>query len=326
MQTIALVCCYFGKFPNYFNLYLRSCAANPGVRWLIFTDQAPEGVPENVTIIPTSLAAVHRLCRETIDPDIILPQPYKICDYKPLYGTIFADYLKDYEFWGYCDFDMIFGDLGAFFTPELLAKYDKILTCGHLSVYRNTPEVNARFRCPGAKYPLREVLTHDKIYAFDEWHGIFGIYRANGFPMYDEVPYAALTGSRKRFTMHRRTSSRYKNPPPDYPHQVFFWENGKLQRAYLDAGGQVRCDSFLYIHFFRRRFPDPPECDAFYCTPSGFVPKTPGELPSPREIRKLNPYYGRLYEWIESKIRRKMMKHEDHRRFVRRRDWKPAGN
>ena len=323
MKTLALINCSFGKLPNTLPLWLKSCAANPDTDWLLFTDQKVAAPPDNVHVIETSLDEIRERCRERIDPAMILPKPYKLCDYKPLYGSIFADFLPDYAFWGYCDLDVVFGRLKDFFTPERLAQYDKLLTLGHLSVYRNTPDVSSRVRAPGSQIPLQEVLTNPRTCAFDEFNGIYSIYKANGFPMYEEVPFADISCLWKRFTLHTRSSKRYARPAENHIHQLFYWENGELRRAWLDPEGEVREDSFLYIHLPRRTFPDPPECEAFFCTPSGFLPKTPGKTPSPEEIRKLNPYPGRLYEWIERKIRRRAMKREDHRRFIKRAELSP---
>ena len=318
MKKIGIVCCYFGKLPNYFHLWLKSCAANPTIDWLFFGDQKLSGLPENVKHYHVTLEKIHKLCREKIDEKLILPKPYKICDYKVFYGSIFTDYLVGYDFWGYCDFDMIFGDLREFFSPERLEKFDKILPLGHLSIYRNTPEVNKRFRCAGSQYTLHQVLTDEKTCAFDEWRGIYAIYKHNDFPMCDDMPFADITCMHKRLTIHSRTSCKYKKTAPNFEHQVFYWENGKIYRTYIDGNKRICQDTFLYIHLARRQFPDAPEADAFYCTPAGFVPKIPGVVPGRKEIDQYNPFYGKLFEWIERRLRRRMMKRENHRRFAAR--------
>lgn len=38
MYKICLIIPYFGEFKNYFQLFLNSCANNPTINWLIFTD------------------------------------------------------------------------------------------------------------------------------------------------------------------------------------------------------------------------------------------------------------------------------------------------
>lgn len=324
MKRIAIIICWFGPLPDMFPLWCKSCAANPSVDWLLFTDQDPAQVPDNVHVHRTAFAELGVLARRKLDfPDLSLETPYKLCDYKVMYGVIFEDWLKEYDFWGYCDLDMVFGDLRGFFTDEMLDRYDKLLSCGHLSLYRNTPEVNARYLLSGGKFSAEEVMRSPWNFAFDEWRGIFRIYRQNNFPMYEEVPYADISWTHKRFSLHRRSSSKYCTPAPDYKRQVFYYEGGRIFRAYLDGNGEVCSDQFLYIHLMKRKFPpvgeDVLNSSAFYCTPYGFLPKEPGRLPGKKGIGKLNPYRGLLYETIERKIRTWLLKRYNHKVFVRRR-------
>ena len=56
MKSICLIIPYFGKFKNYFPLFLKSCSYNPTVDWLVFTDTSERYVwPENVHRIDMSL-------------------------------------------------------------------------------------------------------------------------------------------------------------------------------------------------------------------------------------------------------------------------------
>ena len=330
MKSIAVVICWLGPLPDIFPLWCKSCAANPTIDWLLFTDQTPESTPDNVHVHRATLAEIAVLARRKLDyPELSLESPYKLCDYKVMYGVIFDVWLKGYDFWGYCDLDMIFGDLRGFFSDEMLDRYDKLLPCGHLSLYRNTPEVNARYLLPGSKYSAEEVMRSSWNYAFDEWRGIYRIYKQNDFPMYEEIPYADISWAHERFSLHRRSSSKYCAPAPDHPHQVFYYEDGKIYRAYIDGNGEVQRDSFLYIHLMKRKFrpvgKELAESNAFFCTPSGFQVKEPGTLPSKKEIRKLNPYRGLLYEALERRFRNWLLKRRNHKVFVRRRG-KTDGN
>ena len=210
-----------------------------------------------------------------------------------MYGEIFQDYLKDYDFWGYCDFDMLFGDLRKFLPPERLDHFDKIFAMGHLSLYRNTPECNARYRLPGGKFSCREVMENPVNYAFDEWRGIYRIYKENHLPMFDEALFADLTCNRKRFSLQKRTSDRYPAPAPDYPHQLFYWENGHVLRAFLTPEKKILTDdspTFTFSNAGSRR-PTAPRSrrKPFSAPPKGFLPKEPGILPTEKEIRQLNP-------------------------------------
>ena len=75
------------------------------------------------------------IIQNKFDFDIALKAPYKLCDYKPAYGYLFQEYLEGYEYWGYCDVDMIFGNLKRFLPDNVIGEYDKIGHLGHLSLY-----------------------------------------------------------------------------------------------------------------------------------------------------------------------------------------------
>ena len=69
--------------------------------------------------------------------EISLNSPYKLCDFRPAYGDIFQEELQDYDFWGYCDTDLIFGDICKYLTTNILKEYDKIFEYGHLTIFKN---------------------------------------------------------------------------------------------------------------------------------------------------------------------------------------------
>ena len=51
MKKCIIILPYFGKFNNYFNLFLKSCEKNPDFSWLIFTDDKSKyNYPENVRV------------------------------------------------------------------------------------------------------------------------------------------------------------------------------------------------------------------------------------------------------------------------------------
>ena len=175
MTKIAVILCYFGKLPENFSLFAESCRRNATVDFLLFTDDTPTHLPENMHLHPTTFAALQRRVAGCFDFAITLHTPYKLCDYKPAYGEIFAPELEGYDFWGYGDMDLVFGDLRAYFTEDKLRKYDKFYAFGHLSLYRNTPENNAVYRKKvGMDY--HKAFTTREITVFDEVEGIAAKY------------------------------------------------------------------------------------------------------------------------------------------------------
>ena len=96
---------------------------------------------------------------------------YKLCDFRPAFAIIFADLVRDYDFWGYGDNDLVFGDVATFITPELLANKDvlsfkKQHLQGPLTFFRNVETVNNLFR-DGGEYET--VFATPEYRSFDEF-------------------------------------------------------------------------------------------------------------------------------------------------------------
>ncbi|MCD7992345.1 MAG: hypothetical protein LUK37_11465, partial [Clostridia bacterium] len=88
-----LIVLWFGKFLNYFDLYLKSCSWNKGWNWMIFTDQDPAGydIPGNVEFVRTSFEKIKERIGESLGvPLSRKARTYKLCDLKPFYGNIFS--------------------------------------------------------------------------------------------------------------------------------------------------------------------------------------------------------------------------------------------
>ena len=193
MYSIAYVVPYFGKFPKGFQFWLMSCGCNPTIDWLIFTDDHTEYVyPPNVKVTYMTFEQMKRKAQECFDFPISLERPYKLCDYKPAYGEIFAKELQEYDFWGDCDVDLVWGNIRKFYTDELLGKYEKVGFNGHSMLFKNTPEVCARYRtCLPGRLNYKEVYTTDKSFAFDE-PGMDAIYEGLNIPVYKGIDFANL--------------------------------------------------------------------------------------------------------------------------------------
>lgn len=248
MYSIAYVVPYFGKFPKGFQFWLLSCKCNPSIDWLIFTDdKTPYDYPENVKITYWTFDQMKKKAQAIYDFPIFLERPYKLCDFKPAYGEIFADELKDYDFWGHCDIDLVWGNIRKFYTDEVLGKYEKVGFNGHSNLYKNTPEVCACYRThiEGKMY-YRDVYSVDKGFAFDE-PGMDDIYDALQIPVYKKIDFANLLKYDYGFFLDwGKEEDAYKNE-----HQVFTWHNGTLLRHYLDHG-KIKNEEYMYLHYWCR--------------------------------------------------------------------------
>lgn len=142
MRSIILIIPYFGKWPIWFDAYLCSITTNPTINWLCPTDcQIPKEHPKNITFLPTTLQEMNKHINLIVDANVPL-NVRKFCDLKPAYGDIFYEQVKDYDFWGFCDMDIIWGNIRKFITDDLLDKYDIIsalenMVCGHFTIFKN---------------------------------------------------------------------------------------------------------------------------------------------------------------------------------------------
>merc|ERR1719498_32729 len=92
-----------------------------------------------------------------------------------MFGIIFDEIVKGFEFWGHVDNDMILSDLLSeeFIDPRLLDGSDVVSSSnsmcnGPLQIYRNSPNVNNLYK---DSKDLQWVLSSQKYYGFDENHG-----------------------------------------------------------------------------------------------------------------------------------------------------------
>ncbi len=272
-SSVCLIRWWFGEFPAYMDCILRACAANPDIDWLILTDnRTPRNFPPNVRRHITSLDELRKLFSDRIGFSVNLPASHALHSFKPAFGFFFEEQLKNYDFWGHCDFDMIFGNLRKFLREDILSAHDKILCRGHLTLYRNTERVNHAFKldCPGA-LNYRDAFQSGEPRQFDEWRGINLIFRHHNLPQFHDEFIVDVTPPTS-YKIKRFDGIALRN----FPQQVFYWHHGKIFHAYLNADRGIVDDEYAYIHFQQRSLPapafDPFAVDGFLITPDGFFP------------------------------------------------------
>lgn len=170
MKKIAFIIPYFGRLPNYFPFWLKSIESNDSINFFLFTnDRRTFNFPQNITVTYMSYDEFVKFVSSKFEFELALKSPYKLCDFKPAYGFIFSEYLRNFDFWGHCDIDLIFGNIRKFISDDILNNYDKIQTLGHFELYRNTKRVNEHFKSniPGF-ISYKEIFSSPALWAFDE--------------------------------------------------------------------------------------------------------------------------------------------------------------
>ena len=253
MKKIILINCYFGKFPSNFDITLQSMAFNESIDFLIFTDNNIDDnykLYKNISFVTLTLFELKKIIEEHLHMIVALNTPYKVCDYKPIYGYIFSQYIMGYDYWGCFDLDVIFGDLRFFITEDILKKFDKIYFLGHLTIYKNTDEINRVFmKNIGLDY--KNVFTSNINYIFDEENGIQKKFDCLNIPTYKNIDFIDI--SKKHYQFRRGTlfiSSKEKKGV-NYPIQTFLYNNGKIFHLYK-KNNELLSKEYAYIHFSSR--------------------------------------------------------------------------
>ena len=244
---------YFGKLPAMFDLWLKSCGYNKDILFLVFTDDVyNKPLPENVLIKPMSFADLQKLVQSKFDFPISLKTPYKLCDYKPAFGYIFQEYLRDCTYWGHCDMDLVFGDMAKFLPRE---DCDKISNMGHFCLYKNTPEILKAFMLSsGTEITYKNVFSSSTHFGFDEDDnfGINIIFKKQNMSVYPFDNYVADVSCLN----HNFYLSRYKNPgfKLEYGARAFEIKDGKVYGCIITPAG-VEKQEYAYVHIQKRRLP-----------------------------------------------------------------------
>lgn len=247
MKHARIIAIYFGPLPEWFPLWCASCRHNPDFDWLLIGDQLPDQseLPPNIQALPITLEQLRDLFSEKLGFSACIPAPYKICDFRPAFGDLFCEHLENYAFWGFCDLDVIFGCLSRFLPDKVLERHDRILTRGHLSLLRNTPDICGAYRWPSSAPDYRTVFTDPKNFIFDEWPGLHRILSEHNRPQFEEEVVADIEPNSRRLLLTRHTN---------YPTQAFIWSEGRIEQVYWDEALQsVGSKEFPYIHFQKRK-------------------------------------------------------------------------
>lgn len=274
MKKYVFIVPYIGKFPDWFQLWLNSCGRNELVDWLIFTDDhTPYHYPSNVIVHYRMFDELRQLFQSKFDFKIALNKPYKFCDFRPAYGKIFSEYIHGYDFWGYCDIDVIWGNLGVWINDERIANYDGISHWGHCTLLRNTDKINSLFeeRVDGTNY-YQDVFSNEKHYGFDENTGLNRLFRSCGLKEY-VIPFFDVKPELLSYKFE-----------PTYISEEFFPERIQNKVVKVDKDGvnvygigeddRLVKKEFAYVHFQRRRLKSSIDvlCEEYIVTPNRFLP------------------------------------------------------
>lgn len=174
---------------------------------------------------------------------ICLDDPYKLCDFKPAYGYIFEEYLREYDLWGFIDIDLILGRIADFIPSETLQEFDIIGCHGHFTLFCNNEHVNNFFMTE----PKSGEVGFDKAFSarhcfhFDE-SGLIANASQYGLRVCDCGSFFDVMPNHYQFLLMNG---------PKFDKCVVHYSNGVLH-VYHDDEGNLVSHELLYVHFQKR--------------------------------------------------------------------------
>jgi hypothetical protein len=243
---------YFGRWPEWIDLFVESCKWNPSVRWRLYTDCGePENKADNVDYVHLSFDDYKALVRERLGIAFDPPDPYKLCDLKPCLAHIHERDVAGFQFFGYGDIDVVYGNIRIFYTDDVLARSNVLSThperlAGHFAVLRNTRAFRRAFKRIRNYRTLLEQPHHASM---DESHFTRVFFPAADKPhrirrmidYFDPCRRSLLFVERYGTVLSPRG---WHDGTMNYPKQ-WYWRRGCLTN---ERDGERE---FLYLHFMR---------------------------------------------------------------------------
>ena len=171
---VAQIIPYFGKWPEWIELYMYSCGHNPMVDFIFYTDcPLPKHRYANTIFNICSFDDYKKIVSNRLNINYNISSAYKLTDLKPFLGFIHKRELNNYDFWGFGDLDLVYGDLSIIVNEDNLTRYDLITThnyhiAGHFTLCRNNSYYrNLCFKLKDWSIGLAEDIHHG--YDEAEW-------------------------------------------------------------------------------------------------------------------------------------------------------------
>lgn len=240
---------WFGAWPAWMRFFLESCRHNPTIDWVLISDCGDvTDLPPNVRILSTSLLNYRELISQKIGIRCKWVDAYKLCDLRPSFGVVHDDLITGYDYWGYGDIDLIYGDIRSIYNGYVLS-HDVIsshanITAGHLTLIKNTEKMNLAFKKVRGWKGLLSRRDHR---GFDEYQWSHLFKRGLGTRWLQlkqriRSPDLQVNG----YFVEQFTTDLFPLPWIDgsrnYPRK-WYWKDGKLTAE--GAGSR----EFLYVHF-----------------------------------------------------------------------------
>ena len=293
MKSIVVIFPYFGKLPVQYKMWRESALRNPSIDFMFFTDTDVEPA-QNIIVHKMKFEEFRQHIQSFFEFPIVLDRPYKLCEYKQAYGYILKDYIKEYDYWGFGDLDLVYGDIRRFITDEVL-NHKFILGWGHLTLISNDDDSNTYFMKNVTGYQkYKDAFGTSVITFFDEFghKGCSEKWKdCRPQDCWLEVPFDNV--SKPKQSYHFNSLSRGWK-------QILFEHKGNKLYMLRIKDGKLEKKESLYAHFQHRPFMKDlvKNYDHFLITPGSMI-----DYPNQFTMLRLRFYsrkrdlMTRYYQW-----------------------------
>ena len=248
MKKIIVIFPHFGKLPPQYKMWRESALYNTDVTFLFFTDCDVEPA-NNIIVHKITFADFTQMVQSRFNFQIVLDRPYKICDYRPAFAYILSEYVKGYNFWGWGDLDVVYGDIRHFITDDVLSRYKMISGFGHFTLLCNDEFTNTFFMKEVDGYmSYKDAFTQRCSMFFDEYeHKGFGDKWLGCQPEKCWTEWPFDNASKPKQSYHFNSLTR------GWKQIIFEHLDNKLYMIRFNHGKIEKRES-LYAHFQHRGF------------------------------------------------------------------------
>lgn len=258
--SIVIFIPYFGEWPEWIDLFFDAAKRNHSIDFIIYTDCQDlildaSNIFFHTITFQDYISEINKKLSFEFDP----PNAYKLCDLRPLFGDMHKEQFKNYDFFGWCDLDLFFGDIRSFYSDELLNKYDVFSThadrvSGHFALFRNNKRNRKMYR---RIYRWKEALQNPEFVGIDE-HGITNALTMTFLDKVNEKYNSRLLIRLNSFLSKRRKRKLYFVEQYTTPFLPIPWTDGTLNSQQPSKwkyfNGEVTNSrdigvSFIYVHF-----------------------------------------------------------------------------
>ncbi len=122
----------------------------------------------NITVVRPVRASFRKRASDSLGFEVPRLQMSKLMDLKPAYCAIFDGLPGDFDFCGYCNNDLVVGNIRAFMSEDRLAKYDVIARSRRSRAVIITVFRREFFKMHERSRDSRNVFTTNEMFSFSE--------------------------------------------------------------------------------------------------------------------------------------------------------------